>query len=36
MNKVIKETKKVIEFQPKINALFNEVETFYKKSSNLT
>lgn len=30
MNKVIKETKKVVEFQPKIEQLFNEVNTFTK------
>ena len=30
MNKVINETKKAIEFQPKINELFNEVQTFTK------
>ena len=30
MNKVIKETKKIVEFQPKIEQLFNEVNTFTK------
>ena len=30
MNNVIKETKKVLEFQPKIEQLFNEVKTFTK------
>jgi len=30
MNKVITETKKAIEFQPKINELFSEVQTFTK------
>lgn len=30
MNEVIKETKKVVEFQPKIEQLFNEVNTFTK------
>ena len=30
MNNVIKETKKVIEFQPKLDQLFNEVDTYTK------
>lgn len=30
MNKVIKETKQAIEFQPKLQELFNEVDTFTK------
>lgn len=35
MNKVINETKKAIEFQPKINELFNEVQTFTKSHQTL-
>ena len=35
MNKVIKETKKVMEFQPKMEQLFNEVETFTKSHQTL-
>lgn len=35
MNKVIDETKKAIEFQPKIQELFNEVETFTKSHQTL-
>lgn len=35
MNKVIKETKQAIEFQPKIQELFNEVETFTKSHQTL-
>ena len=35
MNKVIKETKKVVEFQPKIEQLFNEVNTFTKSHQTL-
>ncbi len=35
MNKVIKETKQAIEFQPKIQELFNEVDTFTKSHQTL-
>lgn len=35
MNKVIDETKKAMEFQPKINDLFNEVQTFTKSHQTL-
>lgn len=35
MNKVIKETKKVVEFQPKIEQLFNEVNNFTKSHQTL-
>ncbi len=35
MNNVIKETKKAIEFQPKIDELFNEVQTFTKSHQAL-
>ena len=35
MNKVIKETKKVVEFQPKIEQLFNEVNNFTKSHQSL-
>ncbi len=35
MNKVIKETKQAIEFQPKIQELFNEVNTFTKSHRTL-
>ena len=35
MNKVIKETKRAIEFQPKIQELFNEVDTFTKSHQTL-
>ena len=35
MNKVIKETKKVVEFQPKIEQLFNEVNKFTKSHQTL-
>lgn len=35
MNKVINETKKAIEFQPKIEELFNEVQTFTKSHQTL-
>ena len=35
MNKVINETKKVVEFQPKIEQLFNEVNTFTKSHQTL-
>lgn len=35
MNKVIKETKKVVEFQPKIEQLFIEVNTFTKSHQTL-
>lgn len=35
MNKVINETKKAIEFQPKIDELFNEVQTFTKSHQSL-
>ncbi len=35
MDKVIKETKKVVEFQPKIEQLFNEVNTFTKSHQAL-
>ena len=35
MNKVINETKKTVEFQPKIQELFNEVETFSKSHQTL-
>lgn len=35
MNNVIKETKKVMEFQPKIDELFNEVQTFTKSHQAL-
>ncbi len=35
MNKVIKETKKAIEFQPKVDELFNEVDTFTKSHQTL-
>lgn len=35
MNKVIKKTKKVVEFQPKIEQLFNEVNTFTKSHQTL-
>ena len=35
MNNVIKETKKAIEFQPKIEQLFNEVDTFTKSHQTL-
>lgn len=35
MNNVIKETKKVMEFQPKMDQLFNEVNTFTKSHQTL-
>ena len=35
MNKVIKETKKAIEIEPKIKALFNEVDSFTKNHQTL-
>lgn len=35
MNNVIKETKKVMEFQPKMKRLFNEVNTFSKSHQTL-
>lgn len=35
MNNVIKETKKVMEFKPKIEQLFNEVDTFSKSHQTL-
>lgn len=35
MNKVIKETKQAIEFHPKIQELFNEVDTFTKSHQTL-
>ena len=35
MNKVINETKKAIEFQPKIDELFNDVQTFTKSHQTL-
>ncbi len=35
MSNVIKETKKAIEFQPKIDELFNEVQTFTKSHQTL-
>ena len=35
MNKVIKETKQAIEFQPKIQELFNEVDTFTKSHQTI-
>lgn len=35
MNKVIKETKQAIEFQPKIQELFNEIDTFTKSHQTL-
>ncbi len=35
MNKVIKETKKVIEIEPKIKNLFNEVDSFTKSHQSL-
>lgn len=35
MNNVIKETKKVMEFQPKMEQLFNEVNTFSKSHQTL-
>ena len=35
MNRVIKETKKVVEFQPKIEQLFNEVNNFTKSHQTL-
>lgn len=35
MNKVINETKKAIEFQPKIDELFNQVQTFTKSHQTL-
>ncbi len=35
MQNVIKETKKAIEFQPKIEQLFNEVDTFTKSHQTL-
>ena len=35
MNKVIKETKKVIELEPKIRNLFNEVDSFTKSHQSL-
>ena len=35
MHKVINETKKVMEFQPKMEQLFNEVETFTKSHQTL-
>ena len=35
MNKVIIETKKAIEFQPKIDELFNQVQTFTKSHQTL-
>ena len=35
MNKVIKETKQAIEFQPKIQELFNEVDSFTKSHQTL-
>jgi len=35
MNKVIKETKQAIEFQPKIQELLNEVDTFMKSHQTL-
>ena len=35
MNNVIKETKKVAEFQPKLESLFNEVDTYTKSHQRL-
>ena len=35
MNNVIKETKKALEFQPKVNQLFNEVNSFTKSHQTL-
>ena len=35
MNNVIKETKKALEFQPKIEQLFNEVDTFTRSHQTL-
>ena len=35
MNQVIKETKKAIEFQPKLEQLFNEVDTYTKSHQTL-
>ena len=35
MNNVIKETKKVVEFQPKIEQLFNEVDNYTKSHQTL-
>ena len=35
MNNVIKETKKAVEFQPKINELFNELDTYTKSHQTL-
>ena len=35
MNQIIKETKKVVEFQPKIEQLFSEVKTFTKSHQTL-
>ena len=35
MNKVIKETKKVVDLEPKINELFNEVDSFTKSHQSL-
>ena len=35
MNKVIKETKKAVELEPKIRNLFNEVDNFTKSHQSL-
>lgn len=35
LNNVIKETKKAVEFQPKINQLFNEIDTYTKSHQTL-
>lgn len=35
MKNVIKETKKAVEFQPKINELFNEIDTYTKSHQTL-
>jgi len=35
MNKVIEETKKAIEFQPKVESLFNEIDTFTRSHKSL-
>lgn len=35
MKNVIKESKRVVEFQPKMEQLFNEVETFTKSHQTL-
>ena len=35
MNKVIKESKKAIEFQPKLQQLFNEIDNYTKSHQTL-